>query len=536
MIGLFLFVYWKDITPTIDGPKVVVNKKPYLQLYAGDTLRLRFRRDRSTRWIVKTQDSGRLLIFRDGRRYASRELRKGKNTIRLHFLKGDYRIVSTVNSIARLYVWKKRKWKSLELLGGGYPITLKKGSRRYTYYLVDSSSPAIVKSKGPARLYIYYRAFVESGKGKVPVEITVKRDGRVIVREEKFLKVSKKYVFFDGKRNIPSSKPLVLKIDIPKGVHRFEITVKGSKGAIKVYRESLKKRPKSRKIRVGLTIGMYRTTNAYRYSQATIDTFYLGLKDYRYVGVNSIYDDVITGRLSVRWSSERIRVGGAVTVKKYIRNAQLDRVIYKGYAGYGPMDLELGYLPRRPVRPTYVAPRLYQLLWFSYTYGRVSYSTPIFRTSLTYGRMDFTSPFDNYDANLFRMDGTFKRFSLFRPFFQLAYVDAINPDPNLRSDWTHYYVGGGFSVRLRGAEANLLLRKRIYTTADIQDSHYGREDLEGKFSLSYKFYLRKGLYLRAGYTYSFRNSTVPQNQIIDVFKDYREHVFFIRFYKGLKIG
>jgi len=535
MMELFLLVYWKEITPALRGPKVVIDGKPYVQLSAGDTFRIRFRGDRSTRWIIRSQDRGNLVIFKNGRKYATRKLKKGKNDVRIHFLKGKYEIVSSVDAIARVYVWKKRNWQPIQLLGGGYPIILQKGDRKYTYYIVDRNKPARVKAKGPARLYIYYRAFVKSGKKKVPVEIVVRRDGKVVIKEKKVLKPSRKYTFFDGRKTIGASKPLVLKIDIPEGVHEFEIEVLRSRGAVKVYREELKKRKKRRAARIDFMFGMYRTTNAYRYSQAAIDTFYLGLKDYRYPGVNSIYDDVISARISALWSPGRVFAGASVSYNKYLRNSQLDRLSFSLYGGYRPVELRLGYIPYRPVRPTYVAPLQYELLWFSYAYGRITYSGHAFKTAFTYGRMDFNSTFDNYDADIYKLDATIKAIPVFQPRFQIAYIDAINPDPNLHRDWSNYYLGGGFSVKNRGLDMGILVRRRVYTTSDVQDTHYGRVDVEGKFDLSYRFNLNRWLYLKAGYTYSFRNSTVPQSQLVDVLKDYNEHIFSLRLFSRLRI-
>ncbi len=535
MMELFLLVYWKEITPSLKGPKVVIDGKPYVQLSAGDTFRIRFRGERSTRWIVRAQGNGRIVVLKDGRRYASRKLKKGKNVIRFHFLRGRYDIVSTVDATARVYVWKKRKWQPLQLLGGGYPIILQKGDRRYTYYLVDNSRTARVRSRGPARLYIYYRAFLKSGKKKTSVEIVVKRDGKVVIKERKVLRASGKYTFFDGKRTIRASRPLILKIDIPEGVHEFEIQVKGSRGAIKVYREMLKKKRSRRAGRIDFMFGMYRTTNAYRYSQPAIDTFYLGLKTYRYPNVKSIYDDVITARLGGRWSFGRFHAGASATVNKYIRNGQLDRWSFALYGGYSPFEVRVGYIPRRPVRPTYVAPLTYELLWFSYAYGKLAYSSRFLKSSFTYGKMDFGAPFDNYDANLYRFEATFRAIPVFRPTLQLAYIKAINPDPALQRDWSNYYIGGGLDLRKGGLDMGFLVRRRVYTTSNTLDTHYQRVDMEGKFDLSYRFHLNRWLYVKAGYTYSFRNSTVPQSQLVDVLKDYSEHVFSLRLFSRFRI-
>ncbi len=535
MMELFLLVYWKEITPSLKGPKVVIDGKPYVQLSAGDTFRIRFRGDRSTRWIIRAQEKGKIVILKDGRKYAARRLKKGKNDVRIHFLRGKYEIVSSVDAMARVYVWKKRKWQPLQLLGGGYPIILQKGDRRYTYYIVDRDKPAKVKAKGPARLYIYYRAFVKPGRKRVPVEIVVRRDGKVVIKERKVLRPSRKYTFFDGKKTIGASRPLVLKIDIPEGVHEFEIEVRRSRGAIKVYREGLKKKKRKRAARVNLIFGMHRTTNAYRYSQAAIDTFNLGLKSYRYPGVNSISDNVLTVRISALWSPGRAFLGASASYNKYFQNGQLNRYSFSLYGGYRPLELRLGYIPYRPVRPTYVAPQQYELLWFSYAYGKLSYAGRAFESSLTYGKLDFNTTFDNYDAEMYRLETSLKAIPVFRPVFQAAYIRAINPDPNLHRDWSNYYLGGGFEMRKRGIGMGLLVRRRVYTTSDTQDTHYGRVDVEGKFDLSYRLNLNRWLYLKAGYTYSFRNSTVPQNQLVDVLKDYNEHIFFLRLFSRFRI-
>ncbi len=536
MMELFLLVYWKEITPSLKGSKVVIDGKPYVQLSAGDTFRIRFRGDRSTRWIIRAQGKGKLVILKGGRKYAIRSLRKGKNDVRLHFLKGRYEVVSSVDAMARIYVWKKRKWQPLQLVGGGYPIILQKGNRKYTYYIVEEGRGARLKSKGPAKLYIYYRAFVDPGRKKTPVEIVVKRDGRVVIKERKTLKPSSKYTFFDGKRTIRASRPLILRIDIPDGVHEFEIEVRKGRGAIKVYREFTGKGKRRKAARINFMFGMYRTTNAYRYSQAAIDTFYLGVKSYRYPDVNSIYDDVLSARLSALWSPGRGFVGASASYNKYLRNGQLDRFSISLYGGYRPFELRLGYIPYRPVRPTYVAPLQYQLLWFSYAYGKFSYRGRFLESSFTYGRMDFNTTFDNYDASIYRLETTLKTIPVFRPLLQIAYIRAQNPDPNLHRDWSNYYLGGGFEMQKMGVNMGLLVRRRVYTTADALDTHYGRVDLEGKFNLSYRVNLSRWLYLKAGYTYSFRNSTVPQNQLVDVLKDYNEHIFFLRLFSRFNVG
>ncbi len=515
MSMLILLSVWKEITEEVKAPKVELGNRIYVAISKDTPIRLRMKRNGSTKWVVKAERRTTLIVRKtNGEIYAKRKVKPGKNTFRIYLKKGEYLVESNKQVLARIYVWKKRKWVSVAPLGGGYPIILKRGEHsKYTYYRIDSKNPVKVRVKGPTTLYVYYRAIL--GKRKYAVaDISIYMDGKLVKRKKKKLKASKKYRFYDGKREIIASKPLKLKLSVPEGVHTYEIRLEGSKGALKIYRS---KRKKTRKnpFRINLLFKSYYTTNAYRYSQASIDTFNLGLKTYRYPNVNSIGDLVLLPNISFSWKG---RLYLSLMYAKYLSNPQLDRFKVELGARYKRFALELGYIPEYPIRPTYYAPLTYKMLSYTYAYMKLSYHVSSYRFQVQISNMDYNNFFNEYDARMFRISVSYKLGKL-RFYAPVSYI--MDVEPTLK-DWSNFYAGLGAYYNLDNLKLDGWFRIRTFLTSNVADHNYNRRDVEGNLSLKYYFPL-KHVRFNLWYDLFFRSSNAPQSARLDILKDFVEH-------------
>ncbi len=581
---------WVDITDMAEGPRASVGKKEYLQLSPATPVRLKVKRSTNVRWRVRADKSGRLWYInrRNGKR-RDFHFRAGKSEIRMHLSAGIYDFYASPEAVARVYRYVRRRWKPVQPEGGGYPVVLLVGENRYTYYRTDRG--VVVKVKGPTTLHLFFRAFMRGG-GKVRAKIKVYEGKRLIKSAIKTLRPSRRAIFFTGKDSIKASVPLKLSLKVSKGLHRYRVVVSGVEGAVKPYVDKGKrkrkrgslfhftemgrveygpmlaslsasysgKRYRSKRhrrrrlrrrrhfkhhyVRVVPSFAYLSSDNVYHYSQPQIDTFYSGLKPYRYPGVEGIGDGIWRARLSFtylyRWR-RKISLGPTLyyALYRYLQNQQLNRSLYGiSLVGrfYG-LRARVSYLnmPFYGVRPTYTGvPKTYELLSFAYSRTEVSLSytlKPItVRGVYGFGRYDFNPTFDLYDARFRRAGGgiTF-RYSVFSLKGDVLFgkVEATNLPAGVPKDWSHDYTTFKVALLLSLPYVSPYISYRHtvrnYTTTDVADSHYGREDKESDLVLGVSGELP---YVRPFVSYRVRSrSTTSPTPIVDVFKDYRENVF-----------
>ncbi|NPA79698.1 MAG: hypothetical protein GXO29_01425, partial [Thermotogae bacterium] len=495
---------------------------------------------------------------------------------------GKYDFYATVEAVAKVYRYFKRRWKPIQPEGGGYPVILRVRERDYTYFLADGD--VIVKVRGPARLHIFFRAFMK-GKRKAKARLTVYEGKRPIKTRIESLKPSNKAFFILKGDTVRASIPLKMSLQVPPGLHRYRIVVSGSEGALKPYvekpskgrRGSLrlptfgqggipllasasgylylpaakpsKKRRKSkrRKFRhheVGIytNLQIYTSDNVYHFSPEKIEEYESGAYPYRYPGVESIGDRVLSWSLQPRYRyrfSRRTHLEAKVKfgLRRYFNNVQLNRTLWGFSLGgrYYGLSGGISYLniPFIGVRPTYTGiPRTYELLSFSYdrTALDMRYRFGYFAITggYAFGRYDFNPTFDAYDARYgYSQFGASFRYSNFRISAEgrIGYVQAEEPPAG--KDWSHDYtrwkVDVSLNFRFIKPEIRYAMGTRDYTTDDPQDTHYRREDTERflRFSLEFKVgYLRPYIH----FTYRDRTTNSPI-ATVDVFKDYRERIF-----------
>ncbi len=544
---------WVERTAKLDAPKADIGKKTYIQFSPGVKVQVKYKRKTSVLWVIKAEKSGQFKVYAGSRLLKSFELKKGKNKVKVYLEPGTYAFESTVPALARYYVWKRRRWQSIPPQGGGIPLILVNRGRRYTYYKIEQGSPVFVKVKGPTKLHIFYRATMDKKK-KARVDLRVSEGERIIVRTAKTLRASKVSFFFD-KDTIRASKPLIVEVKVPEGLHVYKIEVLKGKGAVKIYKTKSKakkkrKKRKNNKTRIGaaprgfgfhLSVGGFSTSNAYKYSQAYIDTFNLGLKDYRYPGVQSISDVVafVRARASYRFGPAEPWVGASAYRYRY--NSQLNYYVLKAGGKFRAADargyLSLAYIPKKGVRPTYTAPLTYELLAYSYAKvrGRLSYKLgPIVPEAfVSFGRYDFVSPFDHYDADFWRAGGGVRVRSLgleLAPKLEVGKTIAA-PDPNIHKDWSHEIFSIGVEGRLMAwrvvPRLSAKLLKRSYLTSDTLDTHYQRIDAELSVLVGLEVPLPWRLKLYTDYRYLSRATSSPLNSV-DVLKDYSDSRFVAR--------
>ncbi len=578
---------WVDITDMAEGPRAAVGKREYLQLSPSTPVRLKVKKGTNVKWRIRADREGKLWYVnrKNGKRRVF-PFKKGQSEIRMHLSAGAYDFYASPEVIARIYRYVRRRWKPIQPEGGGYPVVLLVGENRYTYYRADKG--VVVKVKGPTTLHLFFRAFMK-GKRRVKAKIKVYEGKRLVKSAIKTLKPSKRAVFFLGKDSVVASVPLKLNLKVPKGLHRYRVVVSGAEGAVKPYvdkgrrkkkrgglfrftemgkveygpmltslnsayrKKSYRKKRRRRKrrrtfkhhyVRIEPSFAYLSSDNVYHYSQPQIDTFYSGLKPYRYPGVESIGDGIWRAGLSLTYLyrfKRRVYVGPTLqySLHRYVQNQQLNRSLYKvALTGrfYG-LWASVSYLnvPFYGVRPTYTGvPRTYELLSFAYSRAEatVSYTLKFFTVRGTYGfgNYDFNPTFDIYDAQFHRSGGGLTlRYSVLSLKGDILFgrVRATNLPAGTPKDWSHDYTSFKLGLRLSlpylSPYVSYKRTLRNYTTTDPADSHYGREDSESDLVFGISGDLR---YIRpfVSYRVKSRTTTAP-TPIVDVFKDYRESVF-----------
>ncbi|NPB04605.1 MAG: hypothetical protein GXO39_09400, partial [Thermotogae bacterium] len=507
---------------------------------------------------------------------------------------GKYDFYATVEAVAKVYRYFKRRWKPIQPVGGGYPIILRVKERDYTYFLVDDE--ILIKVRGPTRLHIFFRAFINDER-KVKAHLVLYEGRRLLKSRIQTLKPSNKAFFLTSKDTVKASVPLKVSLRVPKGLHTYRIVVKGARGALKPYvtlkrgykgtlrflrpfsdlskitvsppvasvsggpsymkatddRKPSRKVKKRRKVRrkfrhhtFGLrsNLRFYSSDNVYHYSDEKISEYESGEFPYRYPGVVSVGDRILSLSVSpyYRYRFSRrshLRMGFKFGLRRYINNSQLNRNFwglslegrYYGLSG----DISYLNIPFIGVRPTYTGiPRTYELL--SLSYDRVSFGVGYRFWHLrigggyAFGRYDFNSTFDGYDATF-----SYSRFTLgFMHTLvgalvevRFAKVEALSPPPT--KDWSHRYNRWKAEAYLRFAFLRPYLKymatTRRYTTTDATDLHYGREDLERHLTLGVEVRFK---HLRPYAFHTQRNRTTESPvPVVDVFKDYNERIWGI---------
>ncbi len=596
LLPVSLMGAWVDITDLAEGPRATVGKKDYLQLSPNTPVRIKVKKSMSVKWKLRADRSGKLWYVnrKNGKRRVF-PFKKGKSEIRMHLTAGTYDFYASPEAIARIYRYVRRRWKPIQPEGGGYPVVLLVGENRYTYYRADKE--VVVKVKGPTKLHIFFRAFMKD-RNRVKAKLKVYKGRRLVKSAIKTLKPSRRAVFLSGNSRIAASVPLKLSLKVPKGLHRYRIVVSGAEGAVKPYVEKvrrkkregglfrftdmgmagygpmlaslkavdykeakLKKKKKRKKkkarkrrrrrrtfkhhyVSVSPVIAYMSSDNVYHYSQPQIDTFYLGLKPYRYPEVEGIGDGIWRLGVSLTYLyrfKRRVYVGPSLSYSlyRYVQNQQLNRSRYSiSLEGrfYG-LRASVSYLnmPFYGVRPTYTgSPRIYELLSFAYTRTglSVSYTFKLLTVRGTYGfgNYDFNPTFDVYDAR-FRRSGTglTLRYSVLSVKGDVLFgkVEATNLPAGTPKDWSHEYTTfkAGLRLSLPYVSPYVSYRHTVrnYTTTNTADSHYGREDKENDLTFGISGDLP---YVRPFLSYRIRNrSTTAPTPKVDVFKDYRETIF-----------
>ncbi len=577
---------WVDMTDLAEGPRATVGKRRYLQLSPNTPVRIKVKKSMSVKWKLRADKDGKLwYVNRKNGKRREFPFKAGKSEIRMHLSAGVYDFYASPEAIARIYRYVRRRWKPIQPEGGGYPVILVVGENRYTYYRADKE--VVLKVKGPAKLYVFFRAFMKDRR-RVKAKVKVYEDGKLLKSAMKTLKPSKRAVFFTGKDSITASVPLKLSLKVPKGLHRYRVVISGAKGAVKPYLDKPKKRrggvlrfrdmgsskrdvemtsssvsykgatpkrkPKPKKkrrktfkhhyIRLSTSILYASSDNVYHYSQPQIDTFYLGLKPYRYPEVEGIGDGIWRLGVSLTYLyrfKRRVFVGPSLyySLYRYVQNQQLNRSLYKvSLEGrfYG-LRASIYYLnmPFYGVRPTYTGiPRTYELLSFAYTRTglSVSYTFKFLTVRGTYGfgNYDFNPMFDIYDARFHRSGvGLTFRYSVLSVKGDVLFgkVEATNLPAGTPKDWSHDYTTfkAGLRLSLPYVSPYVSYRHTVrnYTTTNTADSHYGREDKENDLTFGISGDLP---YVRPFLSYRIRSrSTTAPVPRVDVFKDYREAMF-----------
>ncbi len=594
LIPASLMGAWVDMTDLAEGPRATVGKKRYLQLSPNTPVRIKVKKSMSVKWKLKSDKDGKLwYVNRKNGKRREFPFKAGRSEIRMHLTAGTYDFYASPEAIARIYRYIRRRWKPIQPEGGGYPVVLLVGENRYTYYRADRE--IVVKVKGPTKLYLFFRAFMKDRR-KVKAKLKVYEGSKLLKSAIRTLKPSRRAVFFTGKDSLPASVPLKLTLKVPEGLHRYRVVVSGAPGAIKPYvhkkrskrgdrnifrftgtdmgmagygpmlaslnavnykeakvekrRKKTKKRRRRRRafkhhyVRIVPSVAYRSSDNVYHYSQPQIDTFYLGLKPYRYPGVEGIGDGIWRLGVSLTYLyrfKRRVFVGPSLyySLYRYVQNQQLNRSLYRvSLEGrYYGLRASVSYLnmPFYGVRPTYTGvPRTYELLSFAYTRTGLSVSY-IFkfltvRGTYGFGNYDFNPTFDVYDARFQRsgMGLTF-RYSVLSVKGDILFgkVEATNLPAGTPKDWSHDYTTFKAGLRLLFPYASPYVSYRHtvrnYTTTNTADSHYGREDKESDLTLGISGDLP---YVRPFLSYRIRSrSTTAPVPKVDVFKDYREAIF-----------
>ncbi len=578
VIPQFVFGAWINITSDIEGPKAYVGSKEYVQLSPNTPVRINVKKGMNIRWIIESDSGGKLWYVnsKTGHR-AEFRFDKGKNDIRMHLYRGSYEFYSTVEVMAKIMKYVRRKWKPIQPEGGGYPIILMTGDRKYTYYEVNKS--IYVKLKGPTRLYIFFRAFInktEHPKAKVKIY----EGKRLIKTSIKRLKASRKSRFMSKGDTIVASVPLKVFIDVPKGLHRYRIVVSGAKGAIKFYIDKKSRRrglgsnyhytdvaslnmlpdrisnvKRTRKIkrhnlRIRLNLEGSFSDNVYHYSKPQIDTYALQLKTYRYPNVRSIGDGItsVGASLYYKYRFRRRAYLGAYLdgkAKIYMQNSGLNRFIIKaGFkGGYRKFISEIYYLyiPLRNIRPTYTGnPKEYRMLSFRYDRLNISTSYNFKRANIkviySFGHYDFKPPFEAYTSTFHRIGINMKLKD------KIAHIGGgvsygIVRDASITDDvdWSHNLIALNLNSEFRGGMlrpfVSLTGALRTYTTNNPLDKRYQRKDEEVKISVGVRI-VKGNLKPYLLYTHARRSTNSPYSAI-NIFKDYTENLVSVGFITNL---
>ncbi len=397
----------------------------------------------------------------------------------------------------------------------------------------------------------------------VPVDVTVKENEAVIEHKTSDLVKSLKAEPSENPNQV-ISEALILKISVPDGMHKYSVHVNKCTGLVKFYRNSKKKKgltseaaPQGEslnetdlnessaeadgeheylqkdfksELKYHLTVrtGLLYDQNAYRYSPAYRDTFKLGLKSYRYPNVEGLSDIILPMEARASVTSGKYAAAADLSLNAYKSNPKLTNMgIGFSLTWTGSVKLRATYrlTPYDPVRPTYYAPRSYELMQYSENKGTISAMWNRWKLKpgidFSVGYYDYNATFNVYDAPFWE---TGLGLSHFKPLgFQFGVkVGNVAAKRHTGQDQSNLFISGDldghFPIRnfLIGAKGALLTRK--YATKDAFDTHYHRHDLSGD-EYGYVKYAWSHFSVISKYGYFWRATASPFHAI-DEEKDY----------------
>lgn len=589
--------YWSHRTKSLKGKHVYLIQEGikfrYLMIDSENDGILDLNKGRSCKFIFYRvgKDTVTITIEKDGIVKKVWKFTEKIKTFKVYLSKGKYRIRSNKPVRLRFYIWRNVRLKNLQPIGGGYPVTLQIGEKRYTYYRVAGDTVLRVRVRGKAKIWAYFRPDAKKKTKHKVYEIRILEDGKTIKRSKVRIKPSKRGRYLERKKITPGL-PIRVPIYVGKGIHEYTIKVTKGTGYAKFYIEQSIKRktPKNKKTSIkkrlgvgmsgglintvypmlfgflptskvlglstlGLSTELYYDSNPYKFSDESLKMLKTGTKEYLFPSVSTPRDLVLKMGLTPSIKVKNTEIRFKLIFYNHLRNLVKNSWVYGlefSHRFSKRLQLGVGLYSRSEtfIRPVYYSslrgyPAVYPL---SYEYRRINLwskhlrLTPVLnwvRVSASYVKYKYNYPFDYLSGDRTGVEflGRVKMKGFFiYPRVQISEYVASGRNP-WESDYSHIAHVIDLQVTYKEIfikpSVNIGIERRSFTTGNLWDKlHNGRVDIIRRFGIKIALpYSVSGLWFRV--YYEQRRLSLPMG-VEGIFKDYKRWTFGLIYTEVIK--